>query len=159
MKSSMLHLLALTLIVGAAATLGCKKEAADKTGEPAATGSTASDEAADDAADEPADAAADESAGTSTDEPADTGETTETSLTDADKAAILAQKICPVSGEDLGSMGDPIKVTVDGRDVFVCCDQCVEPLKAEPAKYLAKLDAPAADEGAAADADGDTATQ
>jgi len=63
------------------------------------------------------------------------------SLSDADRTAALAQKICPVSDEALGSMGTPLKVTVDGRDVFICCESCRDPLVADPTKYLAKLDA------------------
>jgi YHS domain-containing protein len=38
-------------------------------------------------------------------------------------------------------MGTPLKVTVDGRDVFICCDGCRKSLEDDPAKYLAKLDA------------------
>ena len=33
-------------------------------------------------------------------------------LTDADQLQIAVQKICPVSGGALGSMGDPVKVKV-----------------------------------------------
>jgi len=62
-------------------------------------------------------------------------------LSEADRAAALAQKVCPVSGETLGEMGAPIKVTVKGRDVFLCCPSCQEKLEADPDKYLAKLDA------------------
>ena len=49
-------------------------------------------------------------------------------LSEADRAAALAQKICPVSGDELGEMGTPIKVSVNGRDVFLCCPSCKEPL-------------------------------
>ncbi|MEQ8846807.1 hypothetical protein [Botrimarina sp.] len=52
-------------------------------------------------------------------------------------AAIAAQKVCPVSGEALGSMGEPIAVTVGDQMVYVCCQGCVAPVRAEPAKYLA----------------------
>ena len=62
-------------------------------------------------------------------------------LSEADRAAVLAQKICPVSDEELGGMGTPIKVTVKGRDVFLCCESCRDPITADPDKYLAKLDA------------------
>jgi hypothetical protein len=65
-------------------------------------------------------------------------------LDEADRTAALAQKICPVSDEALGSMGKPLKVEVEGRTVFICCEGCRDPLLKEPAKYLAKLDAPAA---------------
>jgi hypothetical protein len=49
------------------------------------------------------------------------------------------QKLCPVTGARLGSMGDPIAVDVEGRKVWLCCDSCPPKLKANPAKYLAKL--------------------
>jgi hypothetical protein len=75
-------------------------------------------------------------------------------LSEADHARALAQKFCPVTDEALGSMGTPIKVTVEGRDVFLCCEGCVDALKADPAKYLAKLDAAAKPEGDAKAADG-----
>jgi hypothetical protein len=61
------------------------------------------------------------------------------SLSPEDRELALRQKVCPVSGEELGSMGPPIKVTVAGHDVFICCPGCKEPLEKEPAKYLAKL--------------------
>ena len=38
-------------------------------------------------------------------------------------------------------MGPPIKVMLGDRMVFVCCDACIEELKANPDKYLAKIDA------------------
>jgi len=63
------------------------------------------------------------------------------SLSETDRAAALAQKVCPVSDEMLGGMGTPIKVTVNGRDVFLCCEGCREKLEANPDQYLAKLDA------------------
>lgn len=61
-------------------------------------------------------------------------------LPEADRQLVAAQKVCPVSGKSLGAMGKPIKVTVDGRDVFICCEGCEEPLKSEPQKHLATLD-------------------
>ncbi|MCO8120879.1 hypothetical protein NHH03_03955 [Stieleria sp. TO1_6] len=50
-------------------------------------------------------------------------------------AAIARQKICPVSGKPLGSMGDPIAVDVNQQRVFVCCDGCVNAVESTPAKY------------------------
>ena len=38
-------------------------------------------------------------------------------------------------------MGDPIVITHEGREVRFCCAGCVPKFKAEPAKYLAMLDA------------------
>lgn len=60
-------------------------------------------------------------------------------LSEADRAMAEKQKVCPVSGEPLGSMGKPYKVTVKGQDVFLCCPGCESEIKAEPDKYLAKL--------------------
>lgn len=57
-----------------------------------------------------------------------------------DRAAAEKQRICPVSGAPLGSMGKPYKVQVKGRDVFLCCQGCEEAIKNYPDKYLAKLD-------------------
>ncbi|TWT43508.1 Archaeal TRASH domain protein [Botrimarina hoheduenensis] len=61
--------------------------------------------------------------------------------TDADAAAIAAQKLCPVMDEPLGSMGTPLKVTGLPRDVYLCCKGCLKFLEKEPQKYLAKLPA------------------
>jgi len=47
---------------------------------------------------------------------------------------------CPVSGEELGSMGDPVDYVHDGRLVRFCCPSCEERFLADPAKYLAKVD-------------------
>lgn len=52
-------------------------------------------------------------------------------------AAIARQKICPVSGKPLGSMGDPVAVDVNGQRLFVCCEGCVGSVKSNPAKYAA----------------------
>lgn len=52
-------------------------------------------------------------------------------------AAIARQKICPVSGQPLGSMGDPLALNVNGQRVFVCCAGCVDAVESDPAKYAA----------------------
>lgn len=62
-------------------------------------------------------------------------------LSDADRTAAMAQRNCPVSDERLGSMPGVAKVTVEGRDVFICCEGCKGDLEADPAKFMAKLDA------------------
>jgi hypothetical protein len=62
-------------------------------------------------------------------------------LSPEDRGLAEAQNICPVSKAPLGSMGEPIKVTVDGRSIFVCCPGCVDELKANFAKYAEELDA------------------
>jgi hypothetical protein len=83
-----------------------------------------------------------EQAATTTAAPAVESETpAKVELTDADRKAIDVQKVCPVGGADLGSMGDPVKVAVKGRDVYLCCEHCREALLADPDKFLAKIDA------------------
>jgi hypothetical protein len=56
-----------------------------------------------------------------------------------DRMVAYAQKTCPVSGSELGSMGKPYKVTVKDRDVFLCCPGCEKAITDDPEKYLAKL--------------------
>lgn len=56
-----------------------------------------------------------------------------------DRALAEKQKVCPVSGQPLGSMGKPYKVTVNGQGVFLCCQGCEREIKGDPDKYLAKL--------------------
>jgi hypothetical protein len=58
-----------------------------------------------------------------------------------DRELIAKQKICPVTGQALGSMGDPVKVVVKGRTVFLCCSGCEAAIKKDPDKYLARLSA------------------
>jgi len=52
-------------------------------------------------------------------------------------AAIARQKICPVSGKPLGSMGDPVAVDVNGQKLYVCCAGCVDAVNSNPTKYAA----------------------
>jgi len=61
-------------------------------------------------------------------------------LSDSDKETIRKQKVCPVSGQALASMGDPIKVTAKGRSIFLCCSGCTKKFQADPEKYFKKLD-------------------
>ncbi len=49
-------------------------------------------------------------------------------------------KTCVVSGDDLGSMGEVTVLTHEGREVRLCCEGCVPDFKADPAKYIKKLD-------------------
>jgi len=60
-------------------------------------------------------------------------------LSEDERQAVLAQAICPVSSHPLGSMGEPIKVEVDGKDVYICCAGCENPLKEDPEKYMDNL--------------------
>ena len=48
--------------------------------------------------------------------------------------------ICIVSDEKLGSMGDPVTLMHDGREIKLCCNGCVNEFEAEPAKFIEKFD-------------------
>lgn len=62
-------------------------------------------------------------------------------LPSEDRKAAEAQKTCPVlAGSTLGSMGKPVKVTLDGKSVFLCCSGCEEKATSEPAKVLARAE-------------------
>lgn len=62
-------------------------------------------------------------------------------LAAADAAEIARQRTCPVmdAGFDHGS---PIKLLVGDRPVYVCCDECIEPIRRNPGFFLAKLPVP-----------------
>ncbi len=71
-------------------------------------------------------------------------------LSAEDQTLADRQKVCPVGGEALGSMGTPVKVMLGDRAVFLCCEGCRSAVKGNPEKYLAKLDAQAEAPGEAA---------
>lgn len=67
-----------------------------------------------------------------------------TKATQADAKAVAALKLCPVSKEELGSMGGPLKVARGDKSTFLCCKGCLKALRANPDKFLsARSSAPA----------------
>lgn len=46
---------------------------------------------------------------------------------------------CLVTGNKLGSMGDPVTIVHEGQQVIFCCKPCVGKFKANPQKYLSQL--------------------
>ena len=59
--------------------------------------------------------------------------------------ASYPMKTCIVSDEGLGSMGEAVAYVhktagKPDRVVFFCCEGCVDDFKADPAKFLKKLD-------------------
>lgn len=56
-------------------------------------------------------------------------------------SATGGQRTCPVTGQELGSMGPPVAVNVAGRTVYVCCAGCSRAVQQDPDKYLAAVDA------------------
>ena len=63
-------------------------------------------------------------------------------LSEKDRALAEAQVICPVTEVRLGSMGmgTPIKLDIEGRTVFICCEGCRDSWVNEPDKYFKILD-------------------
>jgi Cu(I)/Ag(I) efflux system membrane fusion protein len=60
-------------------------------------------------------------------------------LPPADRKLAEQQRTCPILADSrLGSMGPPVKLTLDGETVFLCCAGCVGKAKAEAAQTAAK---------------------
>lgn len=57
-----------------------------------------------------------------------------------ERASVYPLTTCIVSGEVLGTMGEPVKRVYDGREVRFCCDSCVPRFEADKATYLRKID-------------------
>jgi Cu(I)/Ag(I) efflux system membrane fusion protein len=58
-----------------------------------------------------------------------------------DRALAESQVTCPVlDGSRLGSMGVPVKVSLGGKSVFLCCSGCEGKAKAEPDRTAARAD-------------------
>jgi len=47
-------------------------------------------------------------------------------LSKFDRIKIEVQRVCPVSGDTLGSMGDPLKVKIGQEEIFLCCKKCTK---------------------------------
>jgi hypothetical protein len=53
-----------------------------------------------------------------------------------DRKLVEAQKTCPILHSRLGSMGVPVKLTLDGQPAFVCCKLCIGDAEKDPAGTL-----------------------
>ncbi|MBD3237160.1 MAG: hypothetical protein GF330_10675 [Candidatus Eisenbacteria bacterium] len=58
-----------------------------------------------------------------------------------DQRAIYPIDTCIVSGQKLGSMGPPVNLLYRNRLVRLCCEGCRNAFEAEPAGFIAKLNA------------------
>jgi Cu(I)/Ag(I) efflux system membrane fusion protein len=57
-----------------------------------------------------------------------------------DRKLAESQNLCPVlETSRLGSMGKPVKIMVDGKPVFLCCEACREDALANPKETLDKI--------------------
>jgi len=60
-------------------------------------------------------------------------------LSAQDRLLAEVQRFCPITDNRLGSMGVPVKLTLSGEPIFVCCDACVDEAKANAVRVLAKV--------------------
>jgi Cu(I)/Ag(I) efflux system membrane fusion protein len=62
-------------------------------------------------------------------------------LSPEDRRLALAQGYCPILEDNrLGSMGTPVKVTIKGQPVFLCCKACEKEALEHPVQTLAKVE-------------------
>lgn len=62
-------------------------------------------------------------------------------LDPADRELVEAQEWCVVMKEErLGGMGPPIKLSINGQPVFICCKGCQRKAEANPERTLAVLE-------------------
>jgi Cu(I)/Ag(I) efflux system membrane fusion protein len=59
-------------------------------------------------------------------------------LSDEDRKLALAQRVCPITNTALGSMGVPVKITLRGQPVLLCCKGCIGKAKRTPDETLQK---------------------
>ncbi len=62
----------------------------------------------------------------------------------------MGNKICPVSGETIGEMGEGAEVEHNGKKIKLCCAACVETFNKDPESYLKMLEEKMAAEASAA---------
>jgi len=47
----------------------------------------------------------------------------------------VGNKICPVSGDKIGDMGEPVKYEYKGKVYNLCCKMCLVDFKKDPQKF------------------------
>lgn len=56
-------------------------------------------------------------------------------VTEESTTVEVGNKICPVSGEKVGEMGEIIKYEYNGKIYNLCCSMCAKDFKKNPEKY------------------------
>jgi YHS domain-containing protein len=64
---------------------------------------------------------------------------TQEELSSMGKPVNIGNKICPVSDEEIGLMGEGVQVEYEGKIYNLCCPMCVQTFNAEPQKYIEKI--------------------
>ena len=57
-----------------------------------------------------------------------------------EKAKPYTLKICSVSDEKLGGMGDPYVFTYQDREIKLCCKDCKKDFDKDPKKFIKKIE-------------------
>ena len=78
---------------------------------------------------------------------------TVTALDQSDRPHIEQQKVCPVTGGQLGSMGTPVKVMIGDQAVYLCCKACVGKVQKDPELYRQKTAPPSSPTNASSPTD------
>jgi hypothetical protein len=60
-------------------------------------------------------------------------------LPEEERQLAIAQRICPITNQPLGSMGVPIKITLRGQPVILCCKGCIGKAKRNPEETLHRV--------------------
>ena len=60
-------------------------------------------------------------------------------LVPEDRKRVEQQRLCPISGEGLGTKGLPVKLSLKGETVFLCCEMCREQAEGNPDATLKKV--------------------
>ena len=76
----------------------------------------------------------------STQAPAPADDSNDTESNASAKADGYQLKVCVVSGEELGGMGELYVHNHEGVTVKFCCEPCLKKFNKEPEVYLAKLE-------------------
>src|SRR5215467_6993556 len=56
------------------------------------------------------------------------------------KAKPYTLKTCVISGDKLGEMGKPYVFEYKGREIKLCCKNCLKDFNQNPAKYVKKIE-------------------
>ncbi|WP_411827621.1 hypothetical protein [Luteolibacter sp. AS25] len=62
------------------------------------------------------------------------------STVEVEAATPYPLEVCSVSGEKLGSMGEPVVKNYEGQEVKFCCKSCVPEFEENSAQYLEKIE-------------------
>jgi Cu(I)/Ag(I) efflux system membrane fusion protein len=61
-------------------------------------------------------------------------------LSPEDRKLAESQRLCPIRNDPLGSMGVPVKLTLEGKQVFVCCKGCIAEANSGPSRTFSRVE-------------------